>query len=420
MISDAVLGRWLPRRSVLLWGDVVRGLLWGGCVLAWALLVPVYVRLWNLTLVEPSRSDFTIFYFTARLVADGLPMYGSSPGRYGVEWPIEHLGNLNPPHFQLLLQPLALFSYEQAYAVWTAINLAALAASVVVIMRTLNIRFTVARVLGGGAVLVGSAPFTTVAITSELTFLLLLPFTLAWAAAVRGHWGTAGAWLGLCASTKLFFLLFIPWLVLRRRWRAVAGMAGSSLVAGAFGVSVYGLQAYRLWVGGLGAVDWWWLPMNASWHGFVSRVFEGGATVAPPLHAPGLVGPLATAGFVLIATLSLVAALRLERAAGGLHAAVLVLVCGAILASPLGWVYYLPLALAPVVGLLRSGEWRVLGRGRRWVAITAAFLLYVPWEQTSAGQPAPLATISITSSYFWGVVFPWAVLVLPGRAQATS
>ena len=34
----------------------------------------VYLRMIRLTLEDPSSSDFTIFYFTARMVADGLPM----------------------------------------------------------------------------------------------------------------------------------------------------------------------------------------------------------------------------------------------------------------------------------------------------------------------------------------------------------
>ena len=51
-----------------------------------------------------------------------------------------------------------------------------------------------------GAVIMSTAPFTTVAITSEWTFLLMLPATLAWAAARRGRWARAGLWLGVCAA----------------------------------------------------------------------------------------------------------------------------------------------------------------------------------------------------------------------------
>ena len=111
MIADATLERVFARRTVALLGDLIRGLALGRGRPDWAVFAQVYARMWPLTLVDPSHSDFTIFYFTARLLADGLPMYGASPARYGIHWVADHLGNLNPPHFQLLVQPLAWLSY---------------------------------------------------------------------------------------------------------------------------------------------------------------------------------------------------------------------------------------------------------------------------------------------------------------------
>ena len=111
MISDAALRRVLSASTVALVGDLVRALLWGLAVVVWLAFLQVYLRMIRLTLADPSGSDFTIFYYTARMVADGLPMYGESPARYGVKWAGEHLGNLNPPHFQLLFQPLASLPY---------------------------------------------------------------------------------------------------------------------------------------------------------------------------------------------------------------------------------------------------------------------------------------------------------------------
>src|SRR5215208_88404 len=126
MISDQTLLRWLSPQTVRLVGDAVRALLWAAVIGMAAVFLPIYVRIWRLTINQPGSSDFTIFYYTARMVADGLPMYGASPAKYGVHWATGHLGNLNPPHFQLLLQPLAQFTYGQAYVVWTSLNLAAL------------------------------------------------------------------------------------------------------------------------------------------------------------------------------------------------------------------------------------------------------------------------------------------------------
>ena len=226
MIADATLERVLARRTVALLGDLdPRARSGAQSSLTWAVFAQVYARMYRLTLADPAHSDFTIFYFTARLLADGLPMYGASPARYGIHWAADHLGNLNPPHFQLLVQPLAWLSLRpRVMPSWVGVNAVALG--------RLGARhrarpgastLTWRRFAIGGAVIMSTAPFTTVAITSEWTFLLMLPATLAWAAARRGQWARAGLWLGVCVSLKLFFLLFVPWLILRRRWTALAG-----------------------------------------------------------------------------------------------------------------------------------------------------------------------------------------------------
>src|SRR5688572_147627 len=138
MVSDATLRRFLSASTVALVGDLVRGLLWGLAVVLWIAFSQVYLRMIRLTLGDPSSSDFTIFYFTARMVADGLPMYGESPARYGVTWAAEHLGNLNPPHFQLLFVPLARLPYGQALLAWVAISFTCLVAAMVVTLRELR------------------------------------------------------------------------------------------------------------------------------------------------------------------------------------------------------------------------------------------------------------------------------------------
>ena len=415
-----MLRRWMSPPTVELVGDVIRAFLWAAVIALWGIYGPIYLRIWRLTIEQPGSSDFTIFYYTARMVADGLPMYGASPTDYGVDWTTGHLGNLNPPHFQLLLQPLAHLTYREAYVVWTCINTAALLASVVVISRTLGITLTIARVAAWGALIIASVPFTSVALTSEWSFGLLLPFTLAWRAVRRGQWTRAGAWLGTCISFKLFFLLFVPWLLLRRRWRTLG--AAALVCAGwtAAGLLAYGPDTYRLWAGSLGRIAWWWLPMNASWHGAVSRLLDGGGEVQAVLSLPWIVGPTSLFGSLLIAAGSVWAALRLERHPEGRDAAVLVLLAGAILASPLGWVYYLPLAMGPVAGVLRTSWWMRVPW--RWVVAAglAALALYVPLEQAAASQPSRIATATYACSYFWGLSVGWAALIRTAGSRVSA
>jgi hypothetical protein len=344
------------------------------------------------------------------MVADGLPMYGESPARYGVTWAADHLGNLNPPHFQILFLPLASLSYGQALLAWVGISAASLIAALMVIVRELGVPFTWRRLAIWGAFTIGLAPFTTVAVTSEMTFVLMLPFVLMWRAWRRGRWMVAGGWLGVLVSLKLFFGVFAVWLLLQRQFRAVAAMAATAVGLMALGGLVFGHETYRQWVHSLGTVGWQWMAMNASWPGFVSRVFESGGKIAPVVSWPAVVAPLSLLGFALILLLTL------RRARGGtFDRQLVVLLLGGILASPLGWVYYLPLAYGPILGWMGAGRgWeplRALGRGRMATLALAVALLYVPQEVANSLQPWPVATLSLASAYFYATLLLWLTLL---------
>lgn len=409
MISDAALGRVLPVPAVRLLGDLVRWVAWAIVVTIWLLFVPAYVSMIRLAFEQPANSDFTIFYYTARLISDGLPMYGESPARYGVTWQIEHLGNLNPPQFQLFTRPLAWLSYHDALVAWIVLSVCCLFLSLGLIMRALNLRWSWRATLGAGAVVLPLTAFTTVASTCEVTFVLMLPFTLAWRAWREERWDSTGAWLGLCASAKVFLLLFLPWLVLRRCWRAVRSFVAVLLAMTLLGVAVLGIGAYRLWVATLADVFWWWMPMNASWQGFLSRTLEGGPALMAFLPPAAFVHPVTIAATSFFVVLALIVALRSRWPSPDRQ--VLSLFLAALLISPLGWVYYLPMTCGPFLGWLGAGrEWnglRTVGRDAVVLGVVGFLLLYVPQSVLLTGQPSPLATATIASAYFWGVLLIW-------------
>ena len=422
MLPDSTLRRVLPAATVALLGDLIRALLWGLTFVIWAAFAQVYVRMVRLTLGDPSSTDFTIFYYTVRLVADGLPMYGESPARYGVTWAAGHLGNLNPPHFQLLFMPLAALPYGQALLAWVAVSLACLMASIVVIWRELGLAFTWTRTAALGAFTIGLAPFTTVAVTSEITFVLMLPFALMWRAWRRDQWSRAGAWLGVLASVKLFFLVPLGWLVLQRRWRALGAAVATVAALVALGSGVFGVEAYRLWVGSLGTVGWQWMGMNASLPGFVSRFLESGGEIVPVVSWPAAVAPLSALGALAVLAISVWLLCRggvltppVSDENGDPDRQLLVLFLAAILASPLGWVYYLPLAYGPILGWMGAADgWsRVRGLTRPAVAalVLGLALLYVPQEVANAGQPSRLATLTLASAYFYGTLLLWLTVL---------
>jgi len=418
MFSDETLRRFLPRPAVALLGDVLRWLAWAVVFIVWAAFAQVYARMALLTLSKPAQSDFTIFYYTARMVADGLPMYGASPSRYGVTWPADHLGNLNPPHFQILTWPFQFLTYPQALFVWVMASAVALGVAAALVSRELGMKMTWPRFFLCGAATLSSAPFTTVAVTCEMTFLVMPLFTLLWIAWRHDRWRAAGVWLGVCASLKLFMLLFVPYLVWRRRWDALAAMAIVTIGLVIAGWAVFGLETYSQWLRSLGKVGWWWLPMNASWQGFVARLFQGGGTKIMPLaHLPSVVPVASLLGAAAVGLYSLARVIRAKEPGEDSDRPFVMLFLGAVLASPLGWVYYVPLAYGPILGWLGVADgWKGLRRlvtPRRVMVVLGLALFYIPHEVASLGQPSALATITLASSYFWGVSLLWTAASPP-------
>jgi hypothetical protein len=130
MIPDETLRRLLPARAVALYGDLIRMTVTAGLVLVWLFFGGVYFRLCSLQRVDPMHTDFTIFYYSARMVNDGYPAYGDLPHAYGFKWYSPRLENLNLPHVLLALAPLGWFSYAQSSVLWGAVNLTSLALSI--------------------------------------------------------------------------------------------------------------------------------------------------------------------------------------------------------------------------------------------------------------------------------------------------
>ena len=231
-----------------------------------------------------------------------------------------------------------------------------LVASLVVIFRELRVPFTWTRFVSWGAFTIGLAPFTTVAVTSEMTFVLMLPSRCCGApGGVRSGRAQGPGWAYL-VSLKLFFLVFVGWLALRRHWRALGTCAAVVFAAVLLGAAVFGFDAYRLWTGSLGTVGWQWMAMNASWPGYVSRVLQGGAKSSRSTLLPWLVQPTGVLGAAFVLSATMRSTWRGPDDVASREWVLLVLLLGAILASPLGWVYHLPLAYPPVLGWMGAGD----------------------------------------------------------------
>jgi hypothetical protein len=384
---------------------------------------------WNAIMLrsmwELHLNDLGKFYYDARAFLDGLPMYGTSPATAIPlsETVTREFLNLNPPHFHLAMLPVAPLDPLPVLLIWLVTGLAAFALSVVLALReTGEIPSEDVLVLAALPV-IASVAFTSILVTGQVTLHLLPLVTWAWIAARRGWWMQAGAAVGLAFSIKPFLLVLLPWLAVRGRLPAAAlSLSVAACVFGA-GVLVFGTANVAGWLSALGSIDWHDMPLNASLLSFLERALDQSFFYEPLARLPEAVPPLWLAGFGAIGLTSLGIAV-LDRSPEAVDRAFTLLLLGAILMSPLGWIYYLPLALPPAIGLVRQARARrdPVARGERAAAglRTAALVLggalaFVPTPLTIVGDASWPRTLTLGSAHFWVVLFFWLAAVSDGR-----
>jgi hypothetical protein len=344
--------------------------------LRWLILaagVVMFVYAWQ-TRQPHTSSDFTIFYnSSARPASD---MYKRPPG--------PPRANMNPPHFQLLIRPLTSFSLPAAALVWRILNFAALCACLWWLARRSDEPWGVADI---GAVLAWS-PMQSALGLNQLTWILWPLLVAAWWSWKKEKWTSGAIWFGLALSFKAFLGIFLIWLAMQRRWWSVAVSLASAAVALGVGAVWYGHDVFRAWVHAVGSVEWSYAVMNASVRGILARTLTDSRSAGQPLASmPALVTPL----FLLAAAsiLALTLARTKNRSVDDSWPA---LMAAGLLASPLGWLYYI---------------WWVLPGTRPSKLLLESPLLWVPMVCVLWGQPNPVATLTIGSVFFWGLLVAW-------------
>ncbi|HZT82978.1 MAG TPA: glycosyltransferase family 87 protein, partial [Gemmataceae bacterium] len=339
-------------------------------------------------------------YYSAALWLQGEDMYGwnpATPAKLDEDTKV-NLWNMNPPHYHLVMLPLALLPRGPALVAWWVVNLLLLAWCLRRITRELGIELTPrVRQLGLLGLLAFCATGSMI-LTSQLSFLLLVPMTLMWVDARQGRWARAGLWLGLALSVKPFLLLLVPYLLLKRRWSAVATCTLAAAACFAVGLAVFGVGSHLSWYGKLGISDGWaWFPLNASLFGALNRTFTPTHFFTPlAVAAPEHLRLVFLGLGAVIGLLTVWSAAR-DDGPGGLDRAFALLVVASVLLCPLGWTYYFWLPLGPMAAVLL--EWRRQRQApapapwhRRlvWLALLGVFW---PVQLVAVLQPFWLSTL---------------------------
>lgn len=320
------------------------------------------------TNVSPVGKDFHGFYNAARVRA-GLPIDATPTP-----------ADLSVPILAVLIAPLARLPLIAAYWTWTSLGVLAIAASLWRIRRVRSINperiwFTI------GA-LFALMPCLAAWVTGQVTWVLTWLVTQAWASASPRR---AGIWLGIAIALKpplALMAILLPW----RIW-SVSAITSLGLVL--VSLPVVGISAWLDWLAIGRTVDWLPQAESVSFWGWAARL---SASSDSEVVLGDL--PVWSIAAILVAALALTPFVR--RAPSDRRWGLALI--WSLWVSPLGWFYYLPLALGPMLSSLPSS----------WIVWTALIALLIPWPVT--GLPYVFAIYSGCVLLFW---IAW-VRPLPG------
>lgn len=324
-------------------------------------------------LAREGRVDFFTFLASARELRDGRSPYlvqrvvSTDSGSMVVH------PNLNHPAALVLFLPLLAVGPPTAFWLWTLFGLACYLLAIALALRELRLaphRWPGALVVALALAAPGAAYSAQL---GQWALPLSLPMTVAWLFARHDRRVASAALLGLLVALKPFLLpllaLFAPWPGGARRPcaatlvpLAVAALAGA-LVSLAV-LPMLGIQIYGDWLTVLRAVDWYSHGFNVSLAGLLSRL----VTLAR-WQVWALTVVTVAAGLLALGRRPEASIARVDRDFG-------LLLVVALLAAPLGWLYYVVL-LMPLLAAVVA-RWPELPSRPRRLVLAALALLWTP------------------------------------------
>jgi alpha-1,2-mannosyltransferase len=333
--------------------------------------------------------DLTVYRDAGLIVQHVHPYYDAHRGSPLYDWP----GPPGSPGIKFIYPPFAALPFAliprgiralRVEQISTAINLLAVVLAAVFTVRALGRERGLTGKRALGIVLL----VTAIALMTEpvqRTFylgqveLVLMALVIWDACQPDRHWWK-GAGIGIAAGIKLVPLIFIPYLLLTRRFRAAAVAAGTFAVTVGVGFVVLPTDSSRWWLHGL--------FLQGSYNGNIP--YLGNQSVLALIERLGGTGThgIWLAAAVIVAILGLGAATLLDRNGHGVLGVGACALTG-VLISPISWDHHWVwvLVAAPVFlyyGLLARGwaRWGCFAAGAAVMAIFGAWATQL-WGQTS-------------------------------------
>jgi alpha-1,2-mannosyltransferase len=354
-----------------------------------------------------SPVDLRVYRFGGMIAAHVRPWYNPARRSPLYDWPgFNKLKFTYTPFAALAFAVLALPPLHVLLGISIVVNAAALLGTIWVTLGGIGCRASLAR-LGGtlllGGVLLWVEPVQRTLFLGQIELVLMA--LIMWDMCQPDSRKWKGAGIGIAAGIKLVPLIFIPYLLLTRRYRQAAVAGGVFAATVLIGFAAAPADSVRWWFDGVfaqgsrtGFIGW---EGNQSLQALITRL-SGSIAAGQPIW-------LAAAAVTLVAGLA--AAMLLDRAGRGSPSPVTrsgwrmagLLTCAltGLLISPISWdhhwVWVVPAATALAGLAVRAGA-----RAASLVALGLAGLLAVifgAWPGSLWGEPRDMGTFSL--GFIW-------------------
>lgn len=362
-------------------------------------LFSVYSLLLYFILTHHQKLDFSSFYSTVSALLQGENPYKDLTASY---LPTDNQlpANLNPPIVLWLFTPLAFFSYSIALLAWSALSLAlGFLGAVIVFHYAFTVSFLQKNYLN--ILLLYFAFFATLmnVTTLQLGTLLFCFIMVGYYFYLHHRDYLAGVFWGTIIAMKLFPALLFFYVLKQRRFKVLGIMLITLVIAWLIPMLVYGVEIYQEYYSMMSGVYWYGDGWNASIYGFICRLFYGYDTGKHLL----LIDLLYIFCFCML-IIWYFKTLGPNEHDPVNHQPFCLTLAMMLFLSPLGWVYYFPLLILPLVltwfVALSDKEIKTM-----FIWLLGFFLINFPMDYVKIQNMSHLWTrIGFFSSYFYGLL----------------
>ncbi|WP_173237850.1 glycosyltransferase family 87 protein [Legionella antarctica] len=365
------------------------------------------------------NTDFTSFYSSALAARQGHNPYQAMITSF---LPVEKESyiNLNPPIILLLFYPLTFFSYPVALNIWLTLSIIF---GLIGAWFTFNIVFSQYFVKKNWMSLYTAYLFlfsTLICLSAnQVGTLLLLCLMLGYHFHLKNNDYPAGIIWGFIIGLKLFPGLLFFYILRQNRNKLFAIMLVTIVLCFLIPLLVYGGAIYSQFYHAMTGIEWYENPWNGSVLAFIHRVFA-------ELHYIDWTIPT----YIIILFLALIGylwSLSPNDTQDNInHQPFCLTLVMMLVLSPLGWIYYFPILLFPIMllwtSIMKEHE-QMSQSAKLW--LTSLFLLNFPTAGLTTMQVARYDDkTQLIPFYFFGLVTLIYLLTvkkkyLPGNNELT-